>query len=209
MSGGYELKLVPLKKLKPHEKIIPELLRELEEEIKRDGYLRNPLIVDGKTGVVLDGNHRLEVLKRLGCAYVPVCLVNYDSREIKLDRWYPVLLGPGGVERLLEILRKAGYKVVYATREEAERMVNNREAVAAIILPEVSKEEVRRRGQLGDLLPPKTTRHVIPDRPLNLNVPLSLLMDDGKTLEEKNKVFLKKCVEGRRVRRYESVVVYE
>lgn len=209
MPEEYELKLVPLKQLKPHEKLIPELLRELEEEIKRDGYLRNPLIVDGKTGVVLDGNHRLEVLKRLGCAYVPACLVNYDSDSIKLDRWYPVLLGPGGMEELLEVLRKAGYKVVYTTREGAEEMVNRGEAVAAILPPLVTKEEVRRRGRLGDPLPPKTTRHVIPNRPLNLNVPLSLLMDDGKTLEEKNRVFLEKCVKGRRVRRYESVVVYE
>ena len=51
-------------------------------EIKMDGLLMKPIVVDAKTKVVLDGHHRLEALRQLGCSKIPVYYVNYGSEKI-------------------------------------------------------------------------------------------------------------------------------
>jgi len=39
----------------------------------------------------------------------------------------------------------------------------------------VTKQDVIRAGLTGNLLPPKTSKHIIPYRPANINIPLELL----------------------------------
>jgi hypothetical protein len=73
--------------LKEHEKINPSHLKELMEEIKSDGILKKPIAVDENTKIVLDGVHRLNALKMLGCNKIPVVLVNYRSPKIKVLSW--------------------------------------------------------------------------------------------------------------------------
>lgn len=62
--------------------------------------------------------------------------------------------------------------------------------------PHIDKNDVVRVAREGKVFPPKTTRHIIPARPLFLNVPLRLLKGDGlgKGLEEK-KMILDKLLE--------------
>ncbi|MCS7131244.1 MAG: ParB N-terminal domain-containing protein, partial [Hadesarchaea archaeon] len=70
------LGLEELSKVKIHEEIIPELLDALVREIRAEGGMRHPVIVDASTLVVLDGMHRVAALDQLGCRYLPVCLVD-------------------------------------------------------------------------------------------------------------------------------------
>jgi len=82
-----KIAIVPIDKLKPHEKIDERHLECLADIIIRDGVIIKPLLVDAKTMIILDGHHRYEILKRLGKKYVPVLLVDYDSDYVKVGSW--------------------------------------------------------------------------------------------------------------------------
>ncbi len=79
--------LLPINELKPHEKGSPLYLELLKEEIDRDGVLKHPIIVDEKTHVILDGMHRWLALKSLGCALVPVIVIDaLQNPKIRIGR---------------------------------------------------------------------------------------------------------------------------
>lgn len=73
-----------------HEQAITKNLIKLKEGMLNIGQLVDPLITDKKTGVVLDGNHRLNVLKMIECPLAVCQVVDYQSDEIKVGTWYPV-----------------------------------------------------------------------------------------------------------------------
>jgi hypothetical protein len=79
--------LLEVSKLKSHEEIRPELLDSLVREIQADGYLRKPVLVEDRHYVILDGHHRYEALKKLGCRKIPVYLVDYFDDAIYLTTW--------------------------------------------------------------------------------------------------------------------------
>jgi len=75
---------IKIEELKEHEEIRPNYLEELKNEILLDGILKMPIAVDRNTYVILDGHHRLQTLKKIGCRKIPAILVDYQSPEIKL-----------------------------------------------------------------------------------------------------------------------------
>ncbi|MGE5486001.1 MAG: ParB N-terminal domain-containing protein [Ignavibacteriales bacterium] len=78
----YRFALVEARTLMPHEEVDEGHLRELTEEIRRDGVLRQPVVVDARSGVILDGHHRVRALKGLGCTLIPAYLVDYSDAGI-------------------------------------------------------------------------------------------------------------------------------
>ena len=74
--------IVEISRLKGHERTDEVRLRNLRDEIKSDGMLMRPIVVDEKTNVILDGHHRIKALSLLGCSRIPVCYVNYNSERI-------------------------------------------------------------------------------------------------------------------------------
>jgi len=81
--SNLEIVLLPIDKLKPHEKGSPLYLELLKQEILRDGMLKYPIIADEKTHVILDGMHRWLALKNLGYKLIPVILVD-ALRNLKI-----------------------------------------------------------------------------------------------------------------------------
>lgn len=79
---NYEI--VPISRLKPLEMVFPSHLRNLTEMILKDGEVRLPLLVDQKTGVVLDGSHRYVFFLQYGYKTVPVRWVDYDSEDVRV-----------------------------------------------------------------------------------------------------------------------------
>ena len=73
--------------IKEHEMIIKSHLKELMDDIESDGHIRNPIIVDRNSMVILDGHHRFNAIKHLGFSSSPVHLVDYQSRDIKVVAW--------------------------------------------------------------------------------------------------------------------------
>lgn len=251
------LGLEDLAKVKIHEEIIPELLEALVREIKAEGAMRHPVIVDASTLVVLDGMHRVAALRELGCAYLPVCLVDYRNPHIHVGSWYRsvrgevtadqllgamtslglkaerstleeafqaldersasfamltkqdchLLRGEGGsirasyawLKRAEDALRAKGLRVSYEVERDARQMVDSGEAIAALVTPRARKEEVIAAALRGEPFAHKTTRHVLPARPMGVDAPLEWLLG-GKPLREANELLVRRLSE-RRVKR--------
>jgi hypothetical protein len=79
--------VIELRRLRGHERIRPSLLKELSEQIRRDGLLKRPILVADGEFVILDGHHRAEALRRLGCTRIPAYLVDYGSDVVSLGTW--------------------------------------------------------------------------------------------------------------------------
>lgn len=133
-NGGLVIKLVPIRVLRSHERVIEEHVEELVRQLIRDGMLFYPVLVDEETMIVLDGHHRVEALKRLGAQYIPALLIDYSSDVVRVDSW----------------------------RDEWR----------------VCKEDVIRAGIKGELLPPKTSRHIVCFDIPRVDTPLHVLLGD-------------------------------
>jgi hypothetical protein len=82
-----EFVFLNIEELREHEEIRPDYLEALKEEILDDGILKMPICIDRKTCIILDGHHRLQALKRLGCKKIPCVLVDYQSENISVIPW--------------------------------------------------------------------------------------------------------------------------
>jgi len=76
--------LADISSLKAHEQTDSIRLKALKDEIYFDGIIKKPIVVDEKTNVIIDGHHRVEALKLLGCMRIPVCYVDYMCDKIDL-----------------------------------------------------------------------------------------------------------------------------
>jgi hypothetical protein len=235
--------LSPSKTLFIHEETIPDRVAELRDSIMCDGVVKDPVVVDAGSCVVLDGMHRVAALKELRCSYVPVCAVDYLNPNIKVGVWYRILCGrfstsqfetafsssglrferssfdaksvtenahittifasgeslrlKGDGWQVYEVLKTAeqcaqqlGLTVTFETERDALELLVNKKTDAIITIPKIDKATVREAGLTGPLLPHKVTRHVIPARPLGVNVPLRTLTDANMPLEEANRQFI-------------------
>ena len=79
--------LVEIEKLRQHEEADPEHLKELTRQIASDKTLKYAIVADEKTNVILDGEHRYNALKNLGCKWIPVVYVDYESQNIEVHTW--------------------------------------------------------------------------------------------------------------------------
>jgi ParB-like chromosome segregation protein Spo0J len=82
-----EVRLIELDKLRQHEEVDPAHLKELKEQIRSDKILKFAIVVDKNTNVILDGEHRFNSLKELGCRRIPVVYVDYNSPDIQVQSW--------------------------------------------------------------------------------------------------------------------------
>ena len=267
-EGGMrlDLALLEINRLHLHEETIPELLDALAKAIEEDGVLKDPVIVDRESLVVLDGMHRVNALKRLRCRLLPVCLVDYESPEIRVERWCRTvgddervvalmrcievrefelremqtdkakeLLGAGGALGLLETredsyaitsnrrmstlssfraikvveedLRLRGFSIGYETERDAEEKLRGGEVDAVILPPKIKKREVVETAVMGELFIHKATRHVVPARPVGVDIPLPLLRAENYSVEEARKDF-SKTLERRRFRRISPGILW-
>src|SRR5438445_13399659 len=70
-----------------HERIRPALLEQLMDHIRKDGYLRRPVLVADGELVILDGHHRVEAVRALGARRIPAYLIDYFSDIVHLATW--------------------------------------------------------------------------------------------------------------------------
>ncbi|MFQ6106048.1 MAG: ParB N-terminal domain-containing protein [Thermoplasmata archaeon] len=83
----YRFEILDVEVLHSHEGIDPEMLECLVERIAKDGALFKPIVVDDRNNVILDGHHRFEALKRLGCRRIPAYLVDYMDDAVEVVTW--------------------------------------------------------------------------------------------------------------------------
>jgi hypothetical protein len=80
-------------------------------------------------------------------------------------------------------LIKKGYDVTYLPETTVTQAFQSRELNLVISIPIFSKQQIREFGIAGHLLPHKVTRHVMPSRPLSIDVPLKMLIDSSISRE--------------------------
>ncbi|MEM4245961.1 MAG: ParB N-terminal domain-containing protein [Candidatus Bathyarchaeia archaeon] len=234
-----EIAIAEASSLLPHEEVMPAEVSRLSKRIRDEGALHHPILADKGSYTVLDGMHRLEAVKRLGCRRILVCLMDYFNPTITVRVWYrcfkdvlPAALmkaleterGLKHTNRSLEEIRtslgsstidlavlaekyyvlhsgrsleyaidlvkrvekEAESPITYETEEEAIRGFREGRASAVLCLRPILKEEIVSFAKVGRLLPCKTTRHLVPARPIGIDVPLETLSDEKTPLASVN-----------------------
>lgn len=74
-----EIEIEPVEGLKHIEDFDPDRVERLIGQISESGSWNVPIVVERKTGLILDGQHRIEAAKKLGLRRIPVINVNYED----------------------------------------------------------------------------------------------------------------------------------
>jgi len=83
-----KVELVPVETLLPHEKVEDHRVDNLEKMTLRWRAYTKPLLVDRKTGTILDGHHRTKVAVRMELQCLPCVLVDYlEDDGISVSVW--------------------------------------------------------------------------------------------------------------------------
>jgi len=253
-----KLQIVPLDKLRAHEEIIPYNLQKLREAMLNLGRLVDPLIIDSKHYIVIDGNHRRKVLEMIECPNAACQLIDYQSPDVKVGTWFPIskTLSPNNISGLkgervdfeagiaainrmdatfLAVKKLNGKKECYLY-DSNERSVQGviaqqRKFVSALegrdlqYVPDdksgeyleagycvlyrrtYAKDEIVSETLAGRQMPPKSTRHVIPDRIIRLNLHLGWLSESPEVAKQMMDDSLKKRLNEGSIRRYVEPVI--
>jgi hypothetical protein len=95
------------------------------------------------------------------------CFAVYGPKEIKETY--------DAVKQIELKLESLGYSIGYDTDKDALDKVSSGKALSTLMVPNLSKRDVTTVALRGEVFAHKTTRHVIPVRPLFVNIPLEWL----------------------------------
>lgn len=84
---SYEVQRLEIARLRPTEETAPAHVRQIAEEMKRDGVQRRPILVERSSLAILDGHHRFHAAKMLGLSHVSAVLIGYDDPRLTLASW--------------------------------------------------------------------------------------------------------------------------
>jgi hypothetical protein len=135
--------------------------------------------------------------------------MNYDAESVILTNdgtvfTFPPALRPLERSRIAVDIEKRmvkeGYEVAYHSETVAMQRLKSGDRNFMIALPLFAKNQIREFALGGQLLPHKVTRHVIPSRPLAIDVPLQLLMNQAISQPEADRK-LGELLAGRTVER--------
>ena len=253
-----KLQILPTGNLKSHEEIIPYNLQKLRESMLNMGRLVDPLIVDKKSLVVIDGNHRKKVLDMIKCPNAACQLIDYMRPEITIGGWFPVSktigqndiigfkgekvdfeAGMAAVNRMdatfLFVKKADGKKecLLYDSNEKSVQSVIGQQkkflsALEGRDLQYIAddkyedylnagygvfcrrvykKEEVVAEALAGRCMPSKSTRHMIPDRIIRLNLHLGWLSESPEACKDMMDNMLRKRLNEGAIRRYTETVI--
>ncbi len=82
---GLEFDLIPIGQMKPHEGFFVDRVKKIKNEIVKSKMLNSPLWISKNDLVILNGHHRLQSLKELGCKSAPCYLLDYSSPYIQVN----------------------------------------------------------------------------------------------------------------------------
>ena len=88
-------------------------------------------------------------------------------------------------------LKQLNVKVNYDTEADSFEKLKEGIVDAVLLTPKLSKDEIVKTALSGEVFAHKATRHIIPARPLYVNVPLELLTSENLSLKQANEEFRK------------------
>ncbi len=135
-----DIRLEKLDSLQPHEKTAFKIVNQLAQEIEKDGFQKDPIIVEKNSMVVLDGMHRLAALKKLSCKTALCYFVAYE--DVRVDRWCRLFISNQDISLIeliesMQRLDKFNIRYVNDPREAIKR-VNEDTVTGALITKEKS-----------------------------------------------------------------------
>jgi hypothetical protein len=87
VARGYVVAVRPIEFFRPSEEVDAAHVRRLAEAVRQSGIWLAPLPVEEDSGLVMDGNHRLQVARQLGLKRLPCVLLRYGDRRLRVRCW--------------------------------------------------------------------------------------------------------------------------
>jgi len=167
--------------------------------LKGKGAEENAVELARKIGITLKESSYEEGMKALNEGSANALLVTKDNCFQVTNKGGDKRSAFKIVKRLEIRLIDLGLKVAYETASDAQTKLKNGEVDMVLATPPIKKSEVIGQGIRDEPFPHKVTRHTVPARPLEIDVPLSLLRDETLTTEQANQRFVK-ILESRKIR---------
>lgn len=147
------IRIIPIGEIVTHEMDDPERTKRIEMRIRVDGVLKNPVIVgkvrrEGSRNLLLDGVHRINALKRLGCRDVTAQIVDYWSDDVKVFMWHHLICG-FDAQHLLDIIGNIKDVVLERmNRESAQMLLEGKKIVSYLLFKNEDAFVVKCEGNL-------------------------------------------------------------
>lgn len=142
-----------------------------------------------KLGFTSENVHSIDV-NTLGVPPVFAALQSLDASFLICSNFQDLREAYSHVKLIEEALKSNSVKVEHETENDAFLKLKEGIVEAVLLTPRLSKKIIVETALSGQVFAYKATRHVIPARPLRINVPLTLLKDERKTLEQVNEEFM-------------------
>jgi hypothetical protein len=81
------LRLVEIAPLRRYEQTAPPKVAEILRSLRSTGVLINPVVVDPKLGLLVDGHHRVQAFRILGIPLIPAFTVDYLATDLVVKGW--------------------------------------------------------------------------------------------------------------------------
>lgn len=133
-DGILKVALEDVWNLKLHEQVIPELVEKLKDSILSSKVIKDPVMVDEKSLVVLDGMHRVVAARELEYSYIPCSLIDYRLPVVQLGAWYRVITGDKSIAEIVELIKASfpDLKLTGLGAGSPDRKVNKKGGVCAL-----------------------------------------------------------------------------
>ncbi|WP_061538600.1 ParB N-terminal domain-containing protein [Collimonas fungivorans] len=83
----YTVSIVPISGLKQSEEVDNNNVTSLIEAIAKDDYWTTPISVENGTGLLMDGNHRLQAALALNLHSIPCIKLSYSDKRVNVRYW--------------------------------------------------------------------------------------------------------------------------
>ena len=81
------IKYIKFEDLVPHEQTDQEQVMNVLHSLKTQKILKNAVVIDTNSKLILDWHHRFAALRKLWVKYIPTLSVDYSSDDINLWFW--------------------------------------------------------------------------------------------------------------------------
>jgi len=112
------------------------------------------------------------------------------------------------VAHMEHVAKSLGYEVSYETETDALKKLDKESNLVLMAPPPIRKRDVREYGSRDELFPHKATRHIIPARPLGIDIPIKILQNRHLNLSEANR-WLIENLKNRQLQKFEPGSIIE
>lgn len=131
-----KIRIIPLEMTLRSEGTIHRQAKKLANYIEHDGMQRDPIVVapKGEQYIALDGMHRVDALKVMGCRDLLAYIVDYDNQRILLESWDALIFEyPGVLDILRDEFNGSKYEIREVSCENGREGVVGRRSVLAVV----------------------------------------------------------------------------